>query len=146
VTLHTSIDPIQAASLFVAACALAVTIWQGVVTRKHNRLSVTPVLTLYRREIDGLISVRNNGTGPALVIDYEVYFGEGRLKEEDIPRLIPCVVDTGTLLPGAAIAPGEEVVLFKGAALLDGSHIEPLELLRFRISYKSVYNEKRVLE
>ena len=145
-TLHTFMDPIQAATLFVAACALAVTIWQGIVTRKHNRLSVTPVLTLYRREGDGRISVRNNGTGPALVIEYEVYFGEGLLKEEDIPRLFPTIVDSGTLLPGAAIAPGEELILFKAIAVLDLSHVEPLESLRFRITYMSVYNEKRVLE
>ncbi len=145
-TAPAALDPVQAATLIVAICALVVTVWQGVVTRKHNRLSVTPVLTLYRREIDGIIAVKNNGTGPALIISQEVYFKGEPLDEDAFQKAIPHLVDSGHLLPGAAIAPGDEVMLFKSATYLDGSHIELLEELRFRITYKSIYNEQRVLE
>ena len=145
-TVPTTLDPVQFAALVVAVCALAVTVWQGVVTRKHNRLSVTPVLTLYRREIDGIITVKNNGIGPALIISQEVYFKGEPLEEESFQKAIPNLVDSGHLLPGAAIAPGDEVMLFKSAAYVDGSHMEVLQELRFRITYKSIYNEQRVLE
>jgi hypothetical protein len=145
-TATATLDPVQAATLVVAVCALAVTVWQGVVTRKHNRLSVTPVLTLYRREIDGVITLKNNGTGPALIVSQEIYFRGEPLEEESFQKAIPHLVDSGHLLPGAAIAPGDEVMLFKSATYLDGSHIEVLEELRFRITYKSIYNETRVLE
>ena len=145
-TIPTTLDPIQFAALVVAVCALVVTVWQGVVTRKHNRLSVTPVLTLYRREIDGVITVKNNGIGPALIISQEVYFRGEPLEEESFQKAIPHFIDSGHLLPGAAIAPGDEVMLFKSAAYLDGSHMEVLQELRFRITYKSIYNETRVLE
>ena len=145
-TIPTTLDPIQFAALVVAVCALVVTVWQGVVTRKHNRLSVTPVLTLYRREIDGIITVKNNGIGPALIISQEVYFRGEPLEEESFQKAIPHFIDSGHLLPGAAIAPGDEVMLFKSAAYVDGSHMEVLQELRFRITYKSIYNETRVLE
>ena len=145
-TVPTTLDPIQFAALVVAVCALVVTVWQGAVTRKHNRLSVTPVLTLFRREIDGIITVKNNGIGPALIISQEVYFRGEPLEEESFQKAIPRLIDSGHLLPGAAIAPGDEVMLFKSATYVDGSHIEVLQELRFRITYKSIYNEKRVLE
>ena len=145
-TIPTTLDPIQFAALVVAVCALVVTVWQGVVTRKHNRLSVTPVLTLYRREIDGVITVENNGIGPALIISQEVYFRGEPLEEESFQKAIPHFIDSGHLLPGAAIAPGDEVMLFKSAAYVDGSHMEVLQELRFRITYKSIYNQNRVLE
>ena len=145
-TVPATLDPIQFAALVVAVCALVVTVWQGVVTRKHNRLSVAPVLTLYRREIDGIITVKNNGIGPALIISQEVYFRGEPLEEEFFQKAIPHLIDSGHLLPGAAIAPGDEVMLFKSAAYLDGSHMEVLQELRFRITYKSIYNQNRVLE
>lgn len=145
-TAPTVLDPIDVAALVVAACALVVTVWQGVVTRKHNRLSVTPVLTLYRREIDGLITVKNNGIGPALIISHEVYFRGEPLEDDSFQNALPHLVDSGHLLPGAAIAPGDEVMLFKSATYVDNSHVEVLQALNFRIKYKSIYNEMRVLE
>jgi hypothetical protein len=145
-TAPVALDPVQSASLVVAVCALVVTVWQGVVTRRHNRLSVTPVLTLYRREIDGIISVKNSGIGPALIVSQEVYFKGEPLNDDSFQQAIPHLIDSGHLLPGAAIAPGDEVMLFKSATFLDGSHIKVLEELRFRITYKSVYNQQRVLE
>lgn len=141
-----SLDPVEIGTLITAVCALMVTVWQGVVTRKHNRLTVKPVLTLYRREIDGLIYVRNNGTGPAFIVDCQVFSRDQPLTEELLRTLLPCVLDTATLLPGAAIAPGETVELFKSETLLDSSHVEPLETLRFRVVYESVYGERRILE
>jgi hypothetical protein len=145
-TFPAALDPVQAATLFVAICALVVTVWQGVVTRKHNRLSVTPVLTLYRRENDGIITVKNNGTGPALIVSQEVYFKGEPVDENSFQKAIPHFVDSGHLLPGAAIAPGDEVLLFKSATYLDGSHIDILKELRFRITYESIYKVRRVLE
>ena len=141
-----SLSPIEIGTLVTAVCALVVTICQGVVTRKHNRLTVKPVLTLYRKEIDGLIFVRNNGTGPALIVDYQVFLRDRPLTDEQLPALLPSVLDTATLLPGAAIASGETVELFKAETTLDGSHVKPLEELRFRVVYESVYGERRTLE
>ena len=59
------------ASLIVAALALGVSVWQGRVTRNHNRLSIKPQVQISRdlsagATLKGLL-VANNGVGPATV-------------------------------------------------------------------------------
>lgn len=61
------------ASLIVAALALGVSVWQGQVTRNHNRQSVKPQVQISRHlspraDLNGLL-VANNGVGPATVHD-----------------------------------------------------------------------------
>ena len=125
---------------------MVATVWQGVIARKHNRLSVRPVLTLYRREADGVISIRNNGTGPAIVASYEMYAKGERLSLDALDGMFPTVTDVPELLPGAAIAVGEEVELVKAVTFLEATHVQPMQDLRFRIVYESIYGERRVLE
>lgn len=67
------------ASLIVAALALAVSVWQGQVTRNHNRLSVKPQVQISRNlslgaDPKGLLVV-NNGVGPATVHGSLLNFG-----------------------------------------------------------------------
>ena len=73
---------IEIAAVFISLLALTYTIYQGYVTRKHNRILVEPILDFssgflplevgsdtytYR------ISVKNNGLGPALIKSFDVY-------------------------------------------------------------------------
>lgn len=63
---------IPALSLFVAFIALYVAIWQGIETRKYNRLSVIPHLdiTIVGKEPEsgkGGIRIINDGVGPAII-------------------------------------------------------------------------------
>ena len=74
-------------SAVVAVCALALTVWQAAISRRHNRLSVTPHLTTWTQpeEATGTYSVEilNNGIGPALIqsfslqVDGQPIAGEG---------------------------------------------------------------------
>ena len=141
-----TIDPIAVASLVVAVCAMIATVWQAAIARKHNRLTVRPVLTLYRREAEGIIHVRNNGSGPAIVISYELYSKGNRLSLDALDGIFSTVTDVPELTPGVAIAVGESVELIKAVTYLEASHVEPLQDLRFRIVYESIYGERRVLE
>ena len=134
------------AGLATAVCALVATIWQGVVARKHNRLSVKPVLTLYREESDGKIYIKNNGTGPALIREYELY-KDGRLIEEgDVQSSIPLLARAASLTTGVALAPGDTIDLIESRTYMDGTHVPPLEALRIRILYTSIYGETWTLE
>lgn len=142
----TCIDPVAIGSLATAVCALVATIWQAAIARKHNRLSVRPVLTLYRHEDDGIIVIRNNGSGPAIIRSYELYADSGRVALDAMDGLLPTVSDVPELTPGVAIAVGESVQLVKSVPLLDGGHVKPLQDLRFRIVYESIYGEESVLE
>jgi hypothetical protein len=143
-----TLDSVAVASLVVALCAMVATVWQAAIARKHNRLSVRPVLTLYRREIDGVISVRNNGSGPAIVIAYELYSKEKgkRLLLNELDGFFQTPTDVPELTSGVAIAVGESVELVKAVTFLEASHQQPMRDLRFRIVYESIYGERRVLD
>jgi len=59
-------------SLFVAACALSISIWQGIESKKRNHLLVIPHLyiTIVSEEPGtekGGISIINDGIGPAVI-------------------------------------------------------------------------------
>ena len=145
-TSSTSLDPVAISSLVIALCAMVATVWQAAIARRHNRLSVRPVLTLYRREIEGLIYVRNNGSGPAIITSYELYSNGKRLPLDSLDGIFSTVTDVPELTPGVAIAVGESVELVKAVTFLEASHTQPMEDLRFRIVYESIYGERRVLE
>ena len=74
-------------SAVIALCALVFSIWQGILTRKHNKLSFRPHLTTWTNRIaeKGFYSIDliNNGLGPAIIssfslkIDRKLISGEG---------------------------------------------------------------------
>ena len=139
-------SPLEIGTLVIALCAMAGTIWQAAIARKHNKLSVRPVLTLYRRDIDGIIYVKNNGTGPAIVKSYEIWKDGVLVKEEALMSLIPHAFEAPDLTIGCAIAVGEKIELVKSAAYFDSSHVAPLQALNFRIVYESIYGQSWTLE
>ena len=142
----TNPTPVEIGTLVIALCALAATIWQAAISRRHNKLSVRPVLTLYRQDIDGVIYVKNNGSGPAIVKAYEVWKNGNRIEDDQWPSLMPHVFEAPDLTIGCAIAVGDKVELVKSAAYLDNSHVAPLQALKFRIVYESIYGQSWTME
>jgi hypothetical protein len=82
---------IEIAAIFISILALSFTIYQGYVTRKHNRISVEPILaftsgfltlkdTVYTDEYK--ISIKNNGLGPALIKSFDVYIVDDPITSE----------------------------------------------------------------
>lgn len=70
-------------ALVVSVCALGLTVWQGVVTRKHNKLSVRPAITstrVSRSKNDGTpvsvlnLHLINQGLGPAFIKSFDYLF------------------------------------------------------------------------
>lgn len=63
---------VSISAVAVAVIALATTIWQGAVTRQHNKLSVKPHLVIDHVQYDGVtdkLILRNNGLGPAIIVN-----------------------------------------------------------------------------
>jgi len=62
------------AVIVISLCALGLTIWQGYITRKHNKLSVQPKLGTENELINGMFfyKISNKGLGTACVkkVDY----------------------------------------------------------------------------
>jgi len=139
-------DLLGIAGVATALCALVATIWQGVISRKHNRLSVKPVLTLYREEVNGKIYVKNNGIGPALIRGFAIHLDSKPLAERDVPELLPFVRDAAFLTHDIALAPGDTIDLIASQTYIDGTHIPPLRALSFQIRYASIYGETWTLE
>ena len=86
---HERTVSISAVIIALAACVTSV--WQGIETRTHNRLSVTPKLSIVRVSAtsqqtigEGIVPgfyVENNGAGPAVVVKVRVYV-EGAIQSD----------------------------------------------------------------
>lgn len=77
----------------IALCALLLTVYQFIATRKHNRLMVTPHLCLSTNtsqsdseyEFEALI--KNNGIGPAIIKAFKLYINDKELSVPEIDDL-----------------------------------------------------------
>jgi hypothetical protein len=146
------------AAVFVAALALGVSIWEGVASRRHNRLSVRPALVMLshmhgRREL--CVLLRNAGFGPAVIQSFlvEVLGDDGRPVTLTNPldlRLNPGLgahAAYGIVHPGDVIAAQSEVALIQfddSVAFGSPEHRDALKKLKrivFRIRYESLYGE-----
>jgi len=65
------------ATVFIAVLALFLSIWHLSVQRKHNKLSVKPLLTFEEltanTERGFGVFVRNDGIGPAIIKEFKIY-------------------------------------------------------------------------
>jgi hypothetical protein len=69
---------VAVSGVVIAVAALLVAVWQGVVARRHNRISVTPHLRLdsFMGKLPLSIVLSNRGVGPAIVKDIAIYSHE----------------------------------------------------------------------
>lgn len=149
---------IAATSAFVAVLALGLTIWQGTLTRKHNRLSVRPHLVI---ETDSgvhefEVKLTNNGLGPALIKRINVVV-DGKPSSQDkesrfesllksLFENIDSEVETTEFGDNYVMAEKESVkimkITFTGNNKPDPSAIKArLNSADLLIEYESFYNE-----
>lgn len=66
------------ATISIAVIALLVSIWQGLVTRRHNRLSVTPHVDISLQTLRGRFGflMDNTGVGPAVIEWFKIYIDD----------------------------------------------------------------------
>jgi len=156
-------DIISAFALFISVVALIITALEGEAARRHNRLSMTPIIQFERIFVPHEprpqlgIYMANHGTGVALLESFTVYvdgkptplsdyggLGEaarmlGLLDRSDFP--VKFVTNLRK-----AVAPGEVLFLFgfdkedytkeRGALLRDA-----MSRISIHVKYKSVYDD-----
>jgi hypothetical protein len=145
----------------IALCALGLSIWQGILTRTHNRLSFRPHLTTWTHSDaeKGFYAVEliNNGIGPAVIEEFSVKV-DGKLVSGDgaevigkvlkivLPNL-PFKAQQSYLAKGYSMAPKERCTIF--AVQFLGQSLPSKEFAEqainrgdLDISYKSFYNER----
>ena len=146
------------ASNVIAICALIATFYQAAVTRKHNRLSVKPHLTTWHSSrYDGveIFEIINNGVGPALIKEFQLFADGQKIKGEGTDIVSNCIkttfsaynvsiLDSGYLGNGYMMSANEHRVL---AAFTFEENKEPSEAefehltnkIRLVVQYESIY-------
>jgi len=82
---------VSLASLVIAICAICVSVWQGIQTRKHNQISVTPHLTTWveteAKKNKYTIELMNNGIGPAVIDSFSLCVDGKEIKSESSKKI-----------------------------------------------------------
>ena len=144
-------------NIFIALFALIATIWQVLITRKHNKLTVKPILSFHielSSHSDKIgICIINKGVGP-LILTESIISKAGKssyLHKKDYMKLFPSINNPsfhfGIPARNCAILPNENVWLISCSkhkeqdAFIDLMSSE-FKGLYIEIKYKSIYDEK----
>ena len=144
-------------AIIVAIAAIAVSIWQGVDNRKHNRLSVKPKLQIIFKSdlLEGpQITVSNNGLGPATVDKLEVSLNGKTFPGSAINAVLELKREMGLdgfsfsfdPIEGSTIRAGEKLVIMKfpdASAFKEvyDSLAAYINQIDFHLTYQSMYGE-----
>ncbi|NQT57186.1 MAG: hypothetical protein HQ551_13270 [Desulfobacteraceae bacterium] len=152
-------------SAVIALCAFGLTIWQACITRRHNKLSVTPHLTTWTHSDKAkniyAVELLNNGIGPALIISFHIQvdgqaiIGEGTEPMEKALRILfpqyqysswQSFVSKGYMM-SAKEARNLVTIQFHGEKLPRPEEVEhATKRARLLIEYKSIYQDKSTLD
>ncbi len=148
------------ASVIIALAAIFISVWQGVETRKHNQLSVTPKLDIFqesRQKVRSIgLFIANHGLGPAIIGDIIISVRETQFKVNTENGLIEVLDKLGIneqwvqyhyISQGSYFQAGERRLLLaadRSKINIDDEHRfkGAISLLKVRIDYESVYGEK----
>ena len=151
-------DPVIA----VAALALFLTIWQGLQARRHNRLSVRPLLEFGGYIGDGdkqknkknskfEVTIVNRGVGPAIIKNFVLKI-EGREKSRnnsqdyhdslgELLENFKPLMNTH-LSSGSAVQAGEEIVVLRFKYNAKTDNIDFINKVEILVEYQSIYKDE----
>ena len=150
---------IQGAAALTALAALGVAVWEGMMARRHSRLSVRPYLIITEHFAGSRgrlgLTVSNEGLGPALVTKYSVRVDGQPMRQEnswqsavqDLP--FPGIVNVTVIGPGGIIRAGDLVWLL-WVPFTDETFKQVDELrysirrLGLSVTYESMYGSRDV--
>lgn len=146
-------------AILISAVALIVAIWQGAVSREHNRLSVKPNILLVP-VLEGKggkngIYITNAGLGPGIIkrAILKINDTEFDLTKNTWPEILkqigikPICFSQSWLPVGSTIMAAEEVALIKvtreelGACYLEAVKLITKRSIKITIHYLSMYKE-----
>ena len=149
---------IATASIAIALSALAVAIWQGILMRRHNRLSLRPHL-MFRQMMSEAnpqfsLELLNNGIGPAIIKGFQVLLDgerEDQFEAQGWMALLDLIGLKGRAIgascgPDEFLASGQALTILKydsSPSPMDNRKLrEALRRIEVRIEYQSVYGSK----
>lgn len=147
-------------AILVAIAAIAVSIWQGMETRKHNRLSVKPKLQFIFRadpQGDASIILTNDGLGPATIKNFDILLDGKPVSDSRVMSIaslpdhiglkgVPFTFDpilAITLRSGAQL----KVIEYKSSEVPNmrqvvDSLVKYLNRIDLKVEYESMYEER----
>ncbi|MFI7470637.1 hypothetical protein [Nonomuraea sp. NPDC049646] len=149
---------IALAAAVIALAALFVAIFEVRATRRHNRLSVRPVLqcrvTLREGEPSGL-SITNAGLGPAVIVETRVWLDGvlmGPWNREctiEVIKRLKKQPTTSTLVEGSTLSPGTQKLLLGLSSYMPSENPDFKTLLETRLDlevrYESLYGGENLM-
>ena len=155
---------ISIATSIIAITAVAVAVWQGVLTRRHNKLSVRPILNFKIGSSKALdfvgIRLVNDGFGPAIVESINLFIGNEfvgkskydvwvtilrKLNISKSPFLFNSISEKHPISSGQSL----NLIYLDSARITeqDIQHFKLLKkMLKVSVNYKSIYEEPFFLE
>lgn len=147
----------------IALASLFVAVNQATAERTHNRLSVRPFLTIYRKQFNNEpieYCVENQGLGPAIVTSFVVLVDDNEVNTAngnciyaatDLLEIDREEVGGHLFGPKEVMKTGQEIVILRfprsGSDLPLHKMLQgKLPRMKFRIRYESMYKEKYVYE
>ena len=147
---------VSLAAIVIAIASIVVTVWQGMETRRHNRLSVRPKLEIiFESGHDSFGYVlMNNGLGPATITGIELFIDGKQMQEtgfsgydelfEKLGMKNRKITHTG-IYPGKTIKTNERQNIFK-FYLTEKDDLDTLlpkiySRIKIEIKYQSMYDE-----
>lgn len=146
------------ASNFIAISALALTVWQAAIQRKHNRLSTRPHITdsvVSDVDVENKVAsielfLENNGLGPAFINSFDVTLNDRSITFEGALKSIlaneKCTYTHTSLSSGSSIKQGDKFQLLK--IEIPSGNQEDLDRINnksiksnIEIKYSSIYGE-----
>lgn len=139
---------ISLSAVFIALCALFLSIYEGYSNRKHNQISVKPLILLDsgKNETGSGFRIRNSGLGPALIKWFSVEI-DGKL----MPHWKAFIEELGLPLSGdysymnpsekSILLPGEKENLFWAMGAKDSALRKIKRKIIIKICYCSLYEE-----
>ncbi len=144
---------ISMSAIVIAVASISISVWQGLETKKHNRLSVRPNLEIYftrGSESTGFLLI-NTGLGPAMIKDNAIWCDgvERRdLSANDLPEILEMTDVTMSFGPtgrGASLQAGEQrdLIMFRNESLeeMKFSWKNIPGRISYKIKYESMYGE-----
>lgn len=149
-------DWIGISSIVIAITALAVTLWQAHIARKHNRLSLAPNLIVHTDTGTNCCSftLENNGLGPAVIKEFYLVVGDNEIpaanydaQKKAMKMLkVPLHYSSYFVSIGEHIAPGKRIELLDIETGQQGDvefFVKKLKQnLKYKVVYTSMYQDK----
>ena len=155
-------------AVIIALCAVLLSIWQGMATRQHNKLSAMPHLDMSLRGYDGAnmrgLRVDNAGLGPAFIKEITFSYKGETIVKNDLDgdrQMLQVVLDRigwpkdnvsrnrilrTSLPPGSVLKSGKEIYIFGITTKLSEGEFKQFQGLEVKIVYQTIYNDTCILE